>query len=77
MLAWPLLHLHVPPEYNEVLQNALFWFLHLIVLQQGVMTPAVAFGFRTELALSCADFAGHDGWCWICSTASGTQRLLR
>jgi hypothetical protein len=59
------------------LQDALFWFLHLIVLQQGVMTPAVAFGIRTGLALNCANFAGHDGWSRICSTASGTQRLLR
>jgi hypothetical protein len=77
MLDWPLLHLHIQPECHEDLHDALSWFLHWGVPQQGMMTPAVAFGFRTGLALGCADFAGHDGWCWICSTASGTQRLLR
>ena len=77
MLDWPLLHPHVPPECREDLWDALFGFIYLIVYKQGVMTPALAFGFRTGLALGYADFAGHDGWSWICSTASGTQRLLR
>jgi len=77
MLAWALLHPHVPPEFHEDLQNALSGFLCRCVPQQGIVTQAVAFGIRTGLALGCADFAGHDGWCWICPTASGTQRLLR
>jgi hypothetical protein len=77
MLAWPLLHPHVTPECHEDLHDALFGFLSRGVPQKGIVTPSVAFEFRTGLALGCADFASHDGWCWICSTASGTQRLLR
>lgn len=77
MLAWPFLHLQVQPECHEDLHDALFGFLCRDVPQQGIVAQAVAFGFRTGLALGCADFASHDGWCWICSTASGTQRLLR
>jgi hypothetical protein len=77
MLDWPLLHLHVPPKCHEDLQDALFGFLRRGVPQQGIAPQTVAFGIRTGLALNCANFAGHDGWCRICSTASGTQRLLR
>ena len=77
MLDWPLPHLHVQPESHEVLQDALSWLLRWGVPQQGIVTQAVAFGFRTGLASGCADYTSHDGWCWICPTASGTQRLLR
>jgi hypothetical protein len=77
MLDWPLLHLHLQPECHEGLHDALSVFLSLGLPQQGIKTQFVAFGFRTGLALGYADFAGHDGWSWICSTASGTQRLLR
>jgi len=34
MLAWPLLHLHVPPECHEDLHDALFGFLCRGVPQQ-------------------------------------------
>jgi hypothetical protein len=77
MLDLVLLHLHIWPRVHEELHDALSGFLSLGLPQQGLETQLVAFGFRTGLALGCADFAGHDGWCWICSTASGTQRLLR
>ena len=77
MLDWALLRPHVLPEFHDDLQDAHSEFLLLGLPQQGIVTQAVAFGFRTGLALGCADFAGHDGWYWICSTASGTQRLLR
>jgi hypothetical protein len=72
MLAWPLQHLHILPEFHEELHYALSGFLPLDLPQQGIETQLVAFGFRTGLAWGCADFASHDGWCWICSTASGT-----
>jgi hypothetical protein len=77
MLDWALLHLHIWPRVREELHLAFSAVLHLNVPQQGIETQPIAFGFRTGLALGCADFASHDGWCWICSTASGTQRLLR
>ena len=77
MLAWHLLHPHVMPECHEDLPDELFGFLCRGVPQKGIVTQDVAFGFRTALPFGCADFASHYGWCWICSTASGTQRLLR
>jgi hypothetical protein len=77
MLDRSLLHLQVQPECHEELYDAFFGFLHRGVPQQGIVTQAIAFGFRTGLASGCADFTSHDGWRWICPTASGTQRLLR
>ena len=61
MLALPLLHLHIPPECHEELHDAFSSFLNRDVPQQGIVTHAVAFGFRTGLAWGCADFASHDG----------------
>jgi hypothetical protein len=72
MLDWALQYLHVQPECYEELHDALSGFLCRGVPQQGIATQAVAFGFRTGLALGCVDFASHDGWFWICPTPSGT-----
>jgi len=66
MLDWALLHLHIWPRVHEELHDALSGFLRLGLPWKGIVAQAVAFGFRTGLALGCADFAGDDGWCWIC-----------
>jgi hypothetical protein len=38
MLAWPLLHLYVPPECHEDLHDALSWLLRWGIPQQGIVT---------------------------------------
>ena len=48
---------------HEELHDALSGFLPLGLPQQGIETQAVTFAFRRWLALGCADFASHDGWC--------------